>query len=335
MGGSPRLRSHLARRAISIPAYFLLATLALGSCWIWLPLLAAVDLLRGGRSAALRCALFLTHYLLCECFGLIASFAIWLGRRLGGPAGARRYADWNRALQRAWAAALWNGARRIFGMRLRVEGAELVSQPPLLLLIRHASVADTLIPAVMITIPHQIHMRYVLKRELLWDPCLDVVGNRLPNYFVDRDSLDGAREVQGIASLVEQLGPEEGILIYPEGTRFSPRKRERILARLSRGDDDGLLDRAKQLEHTLPPRLGGTLALLEANPGADVVFCAHTGFEGAASFWELADGALVDRVIEVRFWRVPWAQVPETREGRISWLFDHWKRIDRWIAERA
>ena len=35
---------------------------------------------------------------------------------------------------------------------------------------------------------YHLRLRYVLKRELLWDPCLDIVGQRVPNIFVDRDA---------------------------------------------------------------------------------------------------------------------------------------------------
>jgi hypothetical protein len=56
-------------------------------------------------------------------------------------------------------------------------------------MLRHASIGDTLLASALVGRPHGIFwLRYVLKRELLWDPCLDVVGNRLPHVFVDRAS---------------------------------------------------------------------------------------------------------------------------------------------------
>jgi 1-acyl-sn-glycerol-3-phosphate acyltransferase len=324
----------LPRRLLTVPLYFGLALAGLATAPLWIPALALVDAFRRPPRAALRCGLFLCLYLLCECAGIVASFGVWIASGVWAGAGRRRFLDWNYALQNLWAWSLWNGSMRVWDTRVEVEGADTVAPPPILLLIRHASVADTLIPAALITRRRGIRMRYVLKRELLWDPCLDIVGNRLPNYFVDRQAVDGEREIRGVANLVQGLGPDEGILIYPEGTRFTPAKRRRILKRLAEQGDPALLERAKQLEQTLPPRLGGTLALLEANPGADVVFCAHTGFEGAGSFWDLWCGALVGARVSVRFWRVPWSQVPESREQRISWLYDQWTQIDRWIGER-
>ena len=54
------------------------------------------------------------------------------------------------------------------------------------MLCRHASLADSLVSAWVITSVAGMNPRYVLKRELLVDPCLDIVGNRLPNHFLDR-----------------------------------------------------------------------------------------------------------------------------------------------------
>jgi len=65
----------------------------------------------------------------------------------------------------------------------------------LLMVCRHASRADSLVSAWVVTIGAGMHPRYVLKRELLADPCLDVVGNRLPNHFGDRGAADSATEL--------------------------------------------------------------------------------------------------------------------------------------------
>lgn len=54
--------------------------------------------------------------------------------------------------------------------QLEVEGVNALQPGPLVVLMRHASLADTLLPAVVIA-SHGIRLRYVLKRELLWDPC--------------------------------------------------------------------------------------------------------------------------------------------------------------------
>jgi 1-acyl-sn-glycerol-3-phosphate acyltransferase len=85
-----------------------------------------------------------------------------------------------------------------------------------IVLMRHASLADSLLPAVLLG-TRGLRLRYVLKRELLWDPCLDVVGQRLPNAFIRRGSGESDAEIDAIRALGRDLGDDEGVLIYPEG----------------------------------------------------------------------------------------------------------------------
>ncbi len=301
---------------------FSLATLPL-----WGLAAGAVDLGARGRRSALRCAGFLLWYLACEGVGLLAIAAVNVARLGGRDA----FLDANRRLQDRFAQALFAGARWIFGVHLVVEGGEAFGGGPVLVLIRHASVVDTLIPTLAASIPYGLRLRYVLKSELLWDPCLDIVGNRMGHYFVRRGSGDPDREVAGVVALAQGLGPHDGVLIYPEGTRFSPAKRERVLAKLEQeGDRDGLA-RALALRHVLPPRTQGTLGLLDAAPEADVVVCAHTGLESTTSFWDLWTGATVGRTLRARCWRIPRAEIPRRREERVTWLYDQWQRVDDWI----
>ena len=343
--GGGRGLAHWARRAAALSLYASAWLLFVVTLPLALPLAAAVDLARGGRRwATVRCWAFLLLYLSCELAGVVAAAALWLGHRLAFGRGRRQtpaarltglpdaYLRANFRLQRWWARTLFAGASRIFAMRTTIEGDEAVRRGPFLLLLRHASIGDTVLPAVYVSDRHDLMLRYVMKRELLWDPCLDIVGNRLPNYFVQRGSGESEREVEAVQRLLDHLGPDDGVLIYPEGTRVSPAKRARALERLRGVAPPALLAIAEQLRHTLPPRLGGTLGLLERNPGLDAVFCAHTGFEGAATFGSLLDGALIDRHVRVAFWRVPFAQIPTEPAARAEWLYHQWLRIDDWIA---
>lgn len=95
------------------------------------------------------------------------------------------------------------------------------------------------------------------------------------------------------------------MLIYPEGTRFTEPKRRRVLERLRERGQAELALRAEQLRHTLPPKPGGPLALLEAAPDADVVLCMHSGFEAAGTLGQSWSRALIGRTIRVRCVRVP------------------------------
>lgn len=324
-----------ARRALTVPLYLLLAALAL----VTVPLWGGVGLVRDALTGAARvlprtrALAFFALYLACEAAGILAAAVLWLvtfGGRIGGPA---RYLTLNAALQRRWTDALFSGGRRLFSMSLLVstEGLELPLRGPLLLFVRHASMADSVLAAALVANPGKLLLRYVLKRELLWDPCLDIVGRRLPNAFVNRRGPGLEAEVAAIAGLAAGLDAGSAVLIYPEGKRFTEARREEAVAALLEKGTPGLAAIASGFRNVLPPRLRGPLALLDAASGVDVVLLEHTGFEGAASFSELWKGALVGGALRVRLRRIPASAIP--REGRDRWLFETWAETDRWISE--
>jgi 1-acyl-sn-glycerol-3-phosphate acyltransferase len=329
-------RGTVLRRLRTIPtfvgAFLLLVVLAP----LLIPLIALTDAVRWivtrRHWMGIRLYLFGIAYLTAEVVGLVALGAVWL---VAGFGRARRsLLNWTFAIQQAWASTLLVAARAVFGLRFEVEGRDAVAPGPILLFVRHASIVDNLLPSVFVSGPHGIRLRYVLKRELLSDPCLDVAGSRLPNYFVDRGSDDTDRELEGIRHLADGLGTQDGVLIYPEGTRFTKAKQERALEKLSAGDPT-LYNRARKLRHVLPPRPGGPLALLDATNPADVVVLTHHGLDGFAHLRDIWEGAMVDTTIRVAIWRIPRADLPKVPSEQLSWLYDVWDRVDGWIDERA
>jgi 1-acyl-sn-glycerol-3-phosphate acyltransferase len=233
-------------------------------------------------------------------------------------------------IQAQWARALFAAVRWLFGLTVKVEGDALLSPGSYVLFVRHASIVDTLLPTVLVSARHGIRLRFVLKRELLMDPCLDVAGLRLPNYFVDRAGPDSEAAREGIAALGRGLGPRDGALIYPEGTRFTEAKRRRAIERLRETDAD-LAERAARLTRVLPPRLGGSLSLLDAAPDADAIFFAHAGLDGLASVWDIARRGLGTSAIRVAVWRVAADRIPRARDARVRWLYDEWQRMNDWV----
>lgn len=331
-GRSEHWRVRWARRALTIPLYCAFLVLYVCLAPFLLPAVALYDASRKTGFAATRTVAFFGWYLFCEVLGLLAALVLWIAYRCSPAVDYGRFRRWNFDLQCLWARALGGGAFRLYGMRVENDAPAVLGARPLLLMIRHASTADTILAAMLIASRYDVVLRYVLKRELLWDPCLDVVGNRLVNVFVRRGGEDTTAEVAAVAALASGVGPGGGVLIYPEGTRFSPQKRQQILAKLSARGDEAALSRATSLRGVLPPRLGGTMALLEQAGDWDIAICAHAGLEGSASFDELWNGALVGRVVHVRTSLFSGSALPPTREGKIDWLFDRWREVDDFVA---
>lgn len=320
----------LRRRLVTIPGYAMGWALWLAAAPAWLPVTILVDLFRRSQGVALRSAAQVTVYLSCEVAGILASGGLWVWKRIRAV-DAEGWADLHFRLEAWWGTTLFEAVVRLFGLRLEVESDADLGRGPYVLLLRHTSTADTLLASACVSRPHGLRLRYVLKRELLWDPCLDIVGQRIPNVFVDRFSDDSPLEIRRVQELARGLGPRDGILIYPEGTRFSEAKRRRVLERFHEKEDAKMLEYVRSLSFVLPPRPGGTLGLLEAAPEAGVVICAHTGFEGTASLAEIWRGALLHRVIRVQFRRIPRDQMPTEPEARIAWLREEWRRVGAWV----
>lgn len=321
------------RRLLTIPGFVIAWSSWIAAAPVWLLAAALVDGVRRSRGVALRSATLVAVYLTCEVLGIAASGGLWIFRKLY-RLDDRSWTDLHFRLEAWWGATLFWSVVRLFGLRLEVEcEAEAdLGNGPYLLLPRHASSGDTLLASAIVSRPYGMRLRYVLKQENLWDPCLDIVGNRVPNAFVDRSSEDSKAEISEVQKLVSDLGPRDGILIYPEGTRFSAGKLNHAIERLRAKADASLLAYSESLSFVLPPRLGGTLGILDAAPEIDVVFCSHTGFEGAASLASIWSGNLIGQVIRIRFRRIPRREIPTDRARQVVWLLEEWRRVDSWVG---
>jgi 1-acyl-sn-glycerol-3-phosphate acyltransferase len=313
------------RRTLSILFFTLIFVVLVALLPVFLSLAFIVDLIRGKSFVLSRCVLFFTFFFACEVMGILASFSLWLAHLVRRDQG--KFLDGNFALQRRWANALAEGTKNLFNFHLEVEGTDELAEGPVIVFARHVSVADALLPAFFIANPNSLRLRYVLKRQLLWDPCLDIVGNRLPNVFVRRD----AGEAGAVNRLMDNLTARDGVIIFPEGTRFTKTKQATILEKIKARGELRLFEQASRLKHTLPPRLGGALNLLSLNRQADVIFCAHAGFDGVVDLRDFLNGLLIGRTVKIKFWRVRFSEIPESREERIDWLLDSWKEIDNWV----
>jgi 1-acyl-sn-glycerol-3-phosphate acyltransferase len=313
------------RRCVTIPA-FLAALLGWTALLpVLLPLALAFDLALRRRLAAVRFVAAVLLFFGFEIFGVLAVGALVL---TGRGTRERFY-----ALEARWADALLRALLALFGMRLQLDGLDALRPGPILLVGNHVSVADALLPAAFATARRGVRLRYVAKGELVWDPCVDLAGHFLPNVFVRRGSADTPGDLARVVSLAADLGPDDGVILLPEGTRFTRAKREALLARRELEGPREHLEADKRLRCLMPPRTGGLLALFDAAPGADLVVMAHTGLEGVVRIPDLWGGALLRRTLRVQFWRVPIASLPASREARIDWIYAQWERLDRWLAE--
>jgi 1-acyl-sn-glycerol-3-phosphate acyltransferase len=321
------------RRAISITVVLLMIALYLAALPLTLTLAVVADIVRQRGWILVRSLFAVGWYLLCYGGGLLGLGATWLCSGVWAGASQERFVRWTQGIAMLWARGLYEGSSRIFGARTEVEGDErLGDEGPILLFIRHVSVGDVVIPLKFVSASHGMNLNHVLKSELMLDPCIDIAGHRWRNVYINRRSRNSRKEIELTGLTAERLGKKEGVVIWPEGTRFTPSKREKVLESLARKNPE-LYREASTLKNVLPPRTGGPLALLEHNERADAVFCAHTGLDATQHIRSFFNGSLLGATVRIKFWRVPFPEIPEGREARVKWLYHWWRVVDAWIGE--
>ncbi|EGG23273.1 hypothetical protein DFA_05405 [Cavenderia fasciculata] len=307
---------------------------------------------------------FFETYLFIQFIAMSSCFVIYiiylLSLIVSGDKDKKRWNRWNYWYQRWWGGTMLFGwSTRILGLKPHIEVcgsrktdpsfsdyvsnestrdriAQTLGVNPKIMFLRHASFADTLVPQGLLS-NCGFAMRYIVKQELLWDPGLDISGSRTPNFFLFRDA--GAEgmdvEMEAIRNLVRDFkkGGNEVTCIWPEGTRFTKSKREKVLESLKK-KGDSKYELASKLKHTLLPRLGGALALLESNPCGDVVFCSHIGLEASSNFAQMMEGKLCNRDVKIKLLQYKYEDVPKTKEARINWMLENWAQIDQWVEDQ-
>jgi 1-acyl-sn-glycerol-3-phosphate acyltransferase len=204
---------------------------------------------------------------------------------------------------------------------------------PILVLSRHAGPGDSFLIVHTMLSQYRRRPRIVMKGALQLDPVLDVVINRLPHAFVWPGKGPGTGVVEEIERLAADLGNSDALLIFPEGGNFTHGRRERAIARLAESGQLEAAERARGMSNLLAPRTGGVLAALAAAPTADVIFVAHTGLDDLVTVRDVWHGIPMEQTVRSRWWRVPAAEVPASREARVAWLYGWWEKIDRWVDE--
>ena len=290
---------------------------------------AARKLITGRPFIATRLLAIGWVYLAAQVGVIILSAGQWVASLPSGRKAAARRCQWSYWLQGKWVATIMAAMKRLFRLDFVVSGADDVAPGPIIVLFRHVSIMDNLLPHAFVSEPNNLRLRWVLKKELLRDPALDIGGNRMPNYFVDRKSDDSQVQLEGIAALGSGLGPGDGVLLFPEGTRFSEKRRKYRLDRLAASDPD-LHKLIAPFEQVLPPKTGGVLALLDT--GADVIVAAHAGFEELRGIKEIWAAAPVGRTISMAFRRYPASDIPRDPAARKQWLFSAWAWVGSEVA---
>lgn len=324
---------YLIRRLVIAPLFVVGAVLALTSIPLWLLIAAFASRFVPGHWRILRVAWFLFLYVGLEAFMLVVLFVTWVATGFGwrirspGPQAFHyRLAGW-------WLGHVMGSARRTFKLTFDVENpAERArADRPVLVFSRHAGPGDSFVLVDAVINRARRYPRIVLKDLLQLDPTVDVILNRLPNRFVPSSGRAGEVVVESIRELSATMTGIDALILFPEGGNFTPGRRTRAIEKLDEIGRPALADRAREMQHLLPPKPMGALAAIEAAPTADIAFIGHVGLEELSTVRDLWRGIPMDTEVTARVWVVAAEDIPPPDE-REHWLYDQWQVIDDWIA---
>jgi len=337
-----RLPPRWVRRVVLAPAVVLLAVVVLPVGVLEAAFAAGVvTWLLPGRLRVVRAVSMVVFYLYWDAAALVVAFALWVGSgfgwRLHSPAFRRAHYRFAGAMLRV---LFWK-AQRTLRLRIEIADAQLgpgvLHDDPIVVASRHAGPGDSFILVHALLNWFDREPRIVLKDTLQWDPAIDVLLNRLPTQFVTPRSArrDGAPPLSdAVGDLARDLDGHGALLIFPEGGNVTPRRRLRRIESLRRSGRTALAAQAEQLVNVMAPHAGGLLSALDAAPHAGVVFVAHTGLDRLVTVRDVWRELPMDKRIVMKGWSVLPADVPRVPAAQESWLFDHWRGIDEWIAQQ-
>ena len=311
-----------------------LASLVFG---IWLApliLLAAIaaDLISGIRRwRFVRLTLFSGAVIAIETAGILASAAIWLSTGLGARIRSNRSARLHDRLQYWYNSTILRAAQTLLGLEIEVEGIVAAEAANAVVIGRHVSHIDAALPAVVFG-RYGLGVRYVLASGLQWGPCLDIVGNRQGDVFVNRAPGYQSDDLGQISGLGARVDTGLVAAIFPEGAFFTPAGSKQALERIARHRPDELA-RSKALRHLLPPRAAGLFALLDGSPDSDVVVLGHIGLQQLSTIKSIIAAVPFQRKIRLRLWRISRCDIPDDHSARVDWLYNEWAILDEWIDQ--
>jgi 1-acyl-sn-glycerol-3-phosphate acyltransferase len=321
------------RRPLTVTSWLLMSVLAL----VLSPLLLLAGAVASAvirRPQPMLLARLVIAYFARELGVLVTCGVLWLVSGFGFAMRARRIQLLHYRLLRWFVGGLAEKALNLLRIDIAPEFSDgaaeaLAADRPLLFFSRHAGPGDTVLLIDLLTSQHRRYPSVVFKDTLAIDPSVDLIGHRLPHAVLDTSDPEECE--QRIEDVSAKLGPRGVLVLFPEGGNFTPERRRNALTKLRRKGLRREAREAEQMSHVMPPHPTGALAALRGNPNADILFGAHTGLGLAAFPRELWRNTPIGATLRTHMWRVPAADRPQDPDEQVKWLYEWWKRIDRWV----
>jgi hypothetical protein len=327
------------RRLLVLPLMLLLAAVV----FVLLPVvgvvqaIAAVGVVAGRRPRwrALRLWVFAAVYCAGECSCVLACLLLWLASPVPRWRDGDRWQARHVRVLSWYLGMLMRTAERMIAFRLKLEcprGESIAPDRPVIVLGRHAGPGASLVLIRVLLRDRRRVPKIVLKEKLRLDPALDMLLTRIGCAFIGAGGAGAA--VTAVAGLASQLTSRDALVLFPEGSDWTPTRHWRAVRRLRRKGMSAQADAAARMPNVLPPRPAGTFAALQAAPTAELAVFMHTGHD------ELLDAASIWRALPLRrelhmvWWNEPRPELASEQDCS-RWLNQTWVNIDAWIQEQG
>ena len=331
---------YAVRRLLVLPLMLVLAAVV----FVLLPVVGVVQAVvalgvvagRRSRWRGLRLWVFAAVYCAGECLCVLACLLLWLASPVPRWRDGDRWQARHVQVLSWYLGMLMHAAERMIAFRLTLEcprGESIAPDRPVIVLGRHAGPGASLVLIRVLLRDRGRVPKIVLKEKLRIDPALDVLLTRIGCAFIGAGGAAGAA-VTAVAELASKLTSRDALVLFPEGSDWTPTRQRRAVRRLRRKGMSAQADAAAKMPNVLPPRPAGTFAALQAAPAAELAVFMHTGHD------ELLDAASIWRALPLRrelhmvWWNEPRPELASEQECS-RWLNQTWVNIDAWIQEQG
>ena len=331
----PRSRTKWQRRAITLPALFALT----GAGWLLSPVLLAVALAVDSATAprrlrTTRLTMMALAALAIETRVVTGAGLLWLRFGLLGRLHSEQsYWKYHR-LQCRYTSSLMAAARRTCGLHVEVDNYGPAERGNAIVIGRHTSIGDALIPAELFATRHDINTRYVIKSGLLNESFLR------PRRRPAQESLRRSCTRRQRRGARLSATPDRRTRRTQRG-RHLPRRH--LLHRSPQAANRRAIARRRQ------PRTGGarfTVALCITPASGRNARAARRRSQRRRRRHRQRRSRAVQLArldlpvptfrapVRVWMWRLSREGVPHGSDARIDWLYSQWEHLDDSIHER-
>lgn len=182
------------------------------------------------------------------------------------------------------------------------------------------------------------HVRYVLKDGLKWLPLYGWYFTEHGGIYVHRSAKFNEKEMRSKLQAQIKAKTPMHLIIFPEGTRYSPEKSKTIADSQEYAEKEGLT----VLKHVLTPRVKATHVAIDALRNyLDAVYDITIAFEGTVDNKgeRTATPAMTDFLcktcprIHIHVERIELKDIPKEQKCMKRWLHERFEIKDRLLTE--